>query len=83
MSNLLFPFFLIATDAPCCATYGQGADPILLDNLNCIGTESQLIDCTHNGVGIHNCGHTEDAGLTCAGMVCINYTLGDACISKH
>ncbi|XP_064384964.1 uncharacterized protein LOC135333878 isoform X2 [Halichondria panicea] len=58
-----------ATDAPCCATYGQGADPILLDNLNCIGTESQLIDCTHNGVGIHNCGHTEDAGLTCAANV--------------
>lgn len=36
-----------------------------MDNVGCIGNETRLIDCPNNGVGIHNCGHTEDAGVTC------------------
>ena len=47
--------------------FGQGSGPIHLDNLGCIGTETRLIDCPHNGVGIENCNHFEDAGVTCQG----------------
>ena len=25
------------------------------------------MDCPHNGIGIDNCAHSEDAGLRCAG----------------
>ena len=47
------------------AFFGQGTDPILLDDVACTGTESQLINCAYTA--IDNCGHAEDAGVTCQG----------------
>ena len=49
------------------AAFGQGVGLIHLDNLVCTGSEARLIDCPHNGEGIHNCVHSEDAGVVCAG----------------
>ena len=39
--------------------------PILLDDVTCRGTESTLFECIHNEVGLHNCAHSEDAGVVC------------------
>ena len=47
------------------AYFGQGSGEILLDNLNCTGTERSLLQCAHNGLPVHNCRHSEDAGVTC------------------
>ena len=47
------------------AYFGQGSGEILLDNLNCNGTEGSLFQCAHNGLYDHNCWHGEDAGVTC------------------
>ena len=46
------------------AYYGHGTIPILLDNVGCRGTESQLIDCTYDSNTL-DCSHREDAGVTC------------------
>ncbi len=47
------------------AAFGQGSGQIWLDNVQCAGTESRLIDCPSNGLGIHNCAHSEDASVVC------------------
>ena len=53
------------------ATFGKGIGSILLDNLMCNGSENTLIEClaNENDVGLHNCDHSEDAGVRCEGII--------------
>lgn len=47
-------------------TEGSGSGQIWLDELRCTGTESSIFNCPHAGMGINNCGHGEDVGVSCA-----------------
>ena len=44
---------------------GSSSKPIWLDDVICTGSESQLINCNHRGLGVENCGHSEDIGIGC------------------
>ena len=48
------------------AFYGQGSGQIWLDDVNCVGTEWSIGNCSHRGWGSHNCGHYEDASVRCS-----------------
>ena len=61
--------FLTGATALSFAAFGQGTGPILLDNVACGGSETRLFDCPNSGVGIHNCGHSEDASVRCQSML--------------
>ena len=51
-----------------------GTGQIVLDDLQCTGSESRLIDCPHSGLGNHNCDHYQDAGVTCRpGIIKLSY----------
>ena len=54
-----------ATSAPGLAHFGEGSGPIYYDDVACNGTEELLVDCSHPGIGSHNCVHGEDAGVVC------------------
>ena len=45
--------------------FTNGAGQIWLDNVQCVGNETRLIDCPASPLGTHNCVHIEDAGVRC------------------
>ena len=48
------------------ANFGRGTGRILMDEVNCNGNETSILDCPYNGWGRHNCGHYQDAGVECS-----------------
>lgn len=46
--------------------YGAGEGKIILDNVHCNGSEANIFECGHNGLFVHNCRHSEDAGAVCS-----------------
>ena len=62
------------------AEFGEGQGKIWLDDVQCVGTESELSNCIHDSFGDHNCQHREDAGVSCSSesllimriRVCVN-----------
>ena len=46
-------------------SWGSGSGSIWLDEVACSGTEATIWDCNHGGIGVHDCGHSEDAGVRC------------------
>ena len=49
-------------------SYGAGTGPILFDEIQCTGEEEGIQYCLHGGLKNHDCEHSEDAGVDCAGL---------------
>ena len=46
--------------------YGGGSGPIWYAYVRCNGNEASLTQCSHPGLGVHNCDHSGDVGVICA-----------------
>ncbi|XP_046551066.1 deleted in malignant brain tumors 1 protein-like [Haliotis rubra] len=56
------------TTASVTTSYGQGEGLIWLSNVNCLGTETSLDECSHSGWGTApRCSHSSDVGVICGG----------------
>uniref|UniRef100_A0A2K6GL16 Neurotrypsin n=1 Tax=Propithecus coquereli TaxID=379532 RepID=A0A2K6GL16_PROCO len=47
------------------AYFGEGSGPVVLDEVRCTGNELSIEQCPKSSWGEHNCGHKEDAGVSC------------------
>jgi len=57
-----------ATQAFGGAYHGQGSGPIWMGDIACSGSESLLSECSHQGWGINDCTHSQDASVQCSYM---------------
>ena len=70
---LLFKCVPLAASYPLISFGNRGESPLIhLDDVHCLGTEEKLTDCSHRGLGVHNCptGYAE-AGVICTSMYSI------------
>ena len=51
------------------AHFGAGTGPIVLDDVQCSSSSSQLLECSSRPILTHNCQHSDDAGVGCEGML--------------
>ncbi|XP_030847146.1 deleted in malignant brain tumors 1 protein-like [Strongylocentrotus purpuratus] len=54
-----------AENFSCCAAFGPGPGPIVLDEVECEGTEANIGHCRRSDYETHDCDHSEDVGVLC------------------
>ena len=54
----------IGRAVPCCSSYGAGSGHILIRDVYCLGSESNITECTYYDVTV-DLSHQYDVGVEC------------------
>ena len=46
---------------------------VFLDNVQCVGSESYILDCERQVTGEHNCNQNDGAGVRCGGKFVMQF----------
>ena len=52
------------------SSFDEGTGRIWLENVTCMGSERELIDCIDDFSGNSSCTHAQDAGVRCPSGMC-------------
>ena len=58
-------FFYAGALATTGTSFGRGTGPTIINNVQCIGSETQLMDCRRIELSERTCSHTSFAGVQC------------------
>eukprot|EP00057_Strongylocentrotus_purpuratus_P011441 XP_011665915.1 PREDICTED: deleted in malignant brain tumors 1 protein-like [Strongylocentrotus purpuratus] len=62
-----------AENFSCCAAFGLGPGPIVLDEVECEGTEANIGHCRRSDYETHDCDHSEDVGVLSGPEILYNH----------
>ena len=67
ITSIPYTFLLLSSgsDEALHNIYGEGTGPIVMDFVNCNGSEVRLWECSHFTHSYSGCDHTHDAGVRC------------------
>lgn len=57
------------TDGSLYTYEGSDSIPVWLDDVDCEGSEENIINCPHGPIGTHLCSHDHDIGIICTGKI--------------
>ena len=60
-------------------SFGQGAGPIWLNNVQCTGIERTLMNCTASSNRLNSCTHDQDVGVRCLPGYCLAFIIIITC----
>ena len=63
--NILDSIVDTGVDAFSFAYFGLGTGPVHVSNIQCIGSEQRLLNCSFSGFDNTRCSHSYDAGVRC------------------
>ena len=66
--NKVLTILFVAGLAYTNAHFGSGTGSIVLDDVQCVSSDNQLLECSSRPIFSHNCAHSDDAGVGCEGV---------------
>ena len=74
LHNALYMYiFCCHSDPKVVYRFGGGEGAIFLNDIQCLGNETNLLQCTYNGFEVDDCAHYEDAGVSCGNFSLLWY----------
>lgn len=62
-------FYFRAYAIPASFSSGLSSAPIYLDDVKCVGPETNILQCNMTNIGDNDCDHDEDIGVFCTGIM--------------